>query len=104
MKPVRVQEAATRRIEEIYRYSLEQWGETQADAYITGMFEAIEGIASGTTQSRSVPVEFGVSGNLFRYRRHFVYWKTLSDGSIGIVTILHERMHQLIQFREDYEP
>ena len=104
MKPVRVQQAAARRIEEIYRYSFEQWGEAEADAYITGLFEAFEGIATGTTRWRPVPVEFGVSGNYFRYHKHFVYWKSLSDGAIGIVSILHERMHQLNQFREDYEP
>ncbi|MYD85940.1 MAG: type II toxin-antitoxin system RelE/ParE family toxin, partial [Acidobacteria bacterium] len=28
--------------------------------------------------------------------------KTLSDGDIGIVTVLHERMHQMDRFREDF--
>ena len=41
---------------------------------------------------------------LFRYRRHFVYWKTLSDGGIGSVTVLHERMHQIGRLLEDHEP
>jgi toxin ParE1/3/4 len=27
---------------------------------------------------------------------------TLADGAVGIVTILHERMHQIDRFREDF--
>ena len=34
MTPVRVQRAAAVRIEEIYRYSRERWGEEQAQAYV----------------------------------------------------------------------
>ena len=40
MTPVRVQEAAALRIDEIYRYSRDRWGEGRADAYIAGLFEA----------------------------------------------------------------
>ena len=104
MTPVRVQRAAALRIEEIYRYSRERWGEAQAKDCLTGLFEAFEGIANGAVASRPVPAEFGVDGYVFRYRRHFVYWKTLSDGAIGIVTVLHERMHRAERFQEDHEP
>jgi len=104
MTPVRVQQAAAARIDEIYRYSRERWGEAQADAYVKGLFDAMEGVASGATASRPVPAEFGIDGYVFRYRRHFVYWKTLRDGAVGIVTFLHERMHQTDRFLEDHEP
>ena len=104
MKPVRVQEAAAVRIDEIHRYTRERWGDAQADAYVRGLFEAIEGIAAGAVASRPVPAEFGVDGYVFRYEKHFVYWKTLSNGATGIVTVLHERMHQIGRFLEDREP
>ncbi len=104
MTPVRVQDAAAVRIDEIYRYTRDRWGETQAGAYIDGLFEAFEGIATGKTASRPVPAEFGVDGYVFRYKRHFVYWKTLGDGALGIVTVLHERMHRIDRFLEDREP
>ena len=102
MRVVRVQEAAALRIDEIYRYSRERWGAARADRYITGLFEAFGRIAGGGVPSRPVPAAFGVDGYVFRYERHFVYWKTLSDGDIGIVTVLHERMHQMDRFREDF--
>ena len=37
---VRIQEAASHRLDEIYRYTRDQWGVEQAERYITGLFEA----------------------------------------------------------------
>ena len=61
-----------------------------------------ERVATGEVASRPVPAEFGVDGYVFRYEKHFVYWKRLSNGDIGIVTVLHERMHQFGRFQEDH--
>jgi len=38
----------------------------------------------------------------FRFERHFVYWKRLSNGDVGIVIVLQERMHQIARFKEDF--
>ncbi|MGO1079491.1 type II toxin-antitoxin system RelE/ParE family toxin [Inquilinus sp. CA228] len=102
MAAVRVQEAASHRLDEIYRYTRDRWGTEQADRYITGLFEAFDAIETHGVMSRPVPAAFGVEGYVFRYERHFVYWRRLSNGDIGIVTILHERMHQIDRFREDF--
>jgi plasmid stabilization system protein ParE len=102
MKAVCVQEAAALRIDEIYRYSRDRWGAARAEAYLIGLFEAFERVAGGEVRSRPIPAEFGVDGYVFRYERHFVYRKTLSAGDIGIVTVRHERMHQMDGFREDF--
>lgn len=103
MKAVRVQEAAALRIDEIYRYSRDRWGAGRAEAYLVGLFAMFERVAAGGVPSRPVPAEFGVDGYFLRYERHFVYWKQLGNGDIGIVTVLHERMHQMDRFREDVE-
>lgn len=97
-----VQNAASHRIDEIYRYSLEQWGEKQAEAYISGLFEAFEKIGTHYVLSCPVPAEFGLEGFYFKYEKHFVYWKYLDSGRVGIVTILHERMHQIRRFRDEF--
>lgn len=99
---IRVQEAASLRLDDIYRYTRDRWGEGQADRYITGMFEAFEQIEAHGVASKPVPAEFGVEGFFFRYEHHFVYWRRLSDDDIGIVAILHERMHQIDRFKEDF--
>ncbi|MCB5364165.1 type II toxin-antitoxin system RelE/ParE family toxin [Pusillimonas sp. CC-YST705] len=102
MANIRVQYAASLRLDEIYRYTRAQWGEQQAVRYVTGLFDAFAKITSHGVVSQPVPSEFGVEGFFFRYEKHFVYWRWLSDGDIGIVTILHERMHQIERFREDF--
>jgi hypothetical protein len=41
-------------------------------------------------------------GFFFRYQKHFFYWRYLSNDIVGIVTILHERMHQIERFKDDF--
>jgi plasmid stabilization system protein ParE len=102
MASVRVQEAASHRLDAIYRYTSDRWGAEQANRSITGLFAAFEKIETHEVMSRPAPAEFGVEGYVFRFQRHFVYWRRLGNGDIGIVTILHERMHQIDRFREDF--
>lgn len=99
---IRIQDAASYRLDEIYRYTRDRWGTPQADRYITSLFDAFAGIADHRTLSRPVPAEFGIEGYFFHHEQHFVYWRWLSNGDVGIVTILHERMHQVDRFREDF--
>lgn len=98
-----VQQAASRRIDEIYRYTLTRWGKEQADRYIQGLFGSFGSIASHEALSRPIPAEFGVEGFFYRYEKHVVYWKQLPNGKIGIVTVLHERMHQITRFKDDFD-
>ena len=98
---VRIQEAASHRLDESYSYTRDRSGTEQADRYVTGLFDAFEKIGTHRVVSRPIPAEFGVEGYFFRYERHIVYWRRLSDGDVGIVTILHERMHQIDRLRDD---
>lgn len=102
MTAIRVQEAASRRLDEIYLYTRDAFGAGQAERYIEGLFEAFGRIESHAVLSRPIPAEFGVDGFFFRYERHVVYWRRLANGDIGIVTILHARMHQISRFIEDF--
>jgi toxin ParE1/3/4 len=101
MSSFRVQRAAGHRLDEIYVYTRGLWGELQAELYITGMFARFEAIAAREFPWRSIPAEFEVSGFVCKYERHFIYWKMLADDVVGIVTILHERMHQIERFKDD---
>lgn len=44
MPAVRIQESASWRLDEIYRYTRERWGEAQATHYVTGLFDVFEAI------------------------------------------------------------
>lgn len=76
-------------------------GAEQADRYITDLFTAFDKIEGHGVASRPIPAEFAIDGFYFRHAHHFVYWLRLSNAAIGIVTILHERMHQIDRFRDD---
>ena len=101
MTGFRVQRAAGHRIDEIYDYTRRTWGEEQAERYVRGLFDCFDAIVARRIVWRHIPAEFGVDGYMHRYERHFIYWKILSDGTIGIVTILHERMHQIDRFMNE---
>jgi len=102
MPQVRIQEVATLRLDEIYRYTRKQWGEAKAAQYLDELFAAFESIASYGVISRPIPAELGVEGFFFRHAKHVVYWRRLSNGDIGIVTVLHEKMHQIERLKEDF--
>ncbi|KXU37776.1 plasmid stabilization protein [Ventosimonas gracilis] len=102
MACVRIQEAAALRLDEIYRYTRKQWGEAKAADYLDELFAAFDAIVTHKVISRPIPAELGVEGFFFRHAKHLVYWRRLPDGDIGIVTILHEKMHPIERFKEDF--
>ena len=97
-----VQNSASHRIDEIYQYTLRQWGLEQAETYVTGLFNTFARIETHEVLSRPIPAELGVDGFFCRYEKHFIYWRHLSSGDIGIVTILHECMHQVGRLKDDF--
>lgn len=102
MTAIRIQDGAAHRLDEIYRYTADRWGEAQAEAYIRSLFASFEDIVARRFPWRPVPAEFGVDGFVCRHRSHLIYWRVLTDGAVGIVTVLHERMHQVERFHEDF--
>lgn len=102
MSGFRIQTAAGHRLDDIYIYTRDTWGEAQAESYIRGLFDRFTAIAERRFLWRPIPAEFGVDGFVCRHEHHLIYWKLLDDGTVGIVTVLHERMHQIERFREDF--
>jgi toxin ParE1/3/4 len=98
----RIEPAANHRLDEIYDYTADTWGEAQAEAYVGGLFTRFEAIAARRIPWRRIPAEFDVNGYFCRYERHFIYWKQFNDGGVGIVAILHERMHHIERLRQDW--
>lgn len=101
MSVYRFQRAASARLDEIYHYTAREWGAEQAERYLRGLFARLDDLAARRLPWRHIPAEFGVTGFYCRYERHFIYLKMLEDDSLGVVTILHERMHQIDAFRDD---
>lgn len=97
----RVSGIAGQRLDEIFAYTQQTWGQDQAESYIRGLFACFGRIARRDALWRAIPADFGVDGYYCRHQHHYIYWRELADGAVGIVTILHERMHQMDRFRED---
>jgi plasmid stabilization system protein ParE len=99
----RLEPAADHALDQIYDYTAREWGNDQADRYIQGLFEYFGDAASRRILWRVIPAEFEVEGYLGKFEHHFVYWKELSSGDIGIAAVLHERMHQIERIRALFE-
>jgi len=91
---------ADNQLDEIYEYTAATWGEEQADRYINTLFEYFSDVASKNVTWRGVPAEFGVTGHFGKCEHHFIYWKVLKSGDVGIVAILHERTHQIERIQD----
>ena len=100
MSDYRIEAAAVEQIEDIYIYSVDVWGEGKAREYLTGLYAFFGSIVDQTVVWRPLPAGFGINGFVGRYRSHYIYWRMLPDGDIGIAAILHERMHQRDRFRD----
>ena len=84
--------AARRRIIEIQQYTDKTWGERQADRYVRGLYNTIEEAANSKHLWRKVEHK-EVKGIFFvRYQHHYIFFRELSEGVLGVVDVLHERM------------
>jgi toxin ParE1/3/4 len=102
MTAFRVLDGAGHRLDEIYTYTRDKWGQAQADRYIRGLFDKFKSIAAREVPWGTIPAEFGVDGFVCRHEKHFIYWKVLADGKVGIVTVLHKRMHQIERLKDEF--
>lgn len=95
--------SANERIIEIWEYTCDKWGEEQADSYITGLFNKLDEIANA--RHRWNPIDQEVLADVFfaKYRHHFIFFRELSDGRLGVISILHEQMDIPIRLIEDAE-
>jgi plasmid stabilization system protein ParE len=95
-----IETSANAAIDDLYAYTLERWGEEQARKYMSGLFARFNDIDTKKVLWRPVPLAFGIEAWVSRYEHHYVYWKQLEDGRVGIMAVLHERMHQVERLGE----
>ena len=55
MPAIRIQEGASHRLDDIYRYTRDRWGDDQAEKYITGLFASFDKIAAHGVASKPIP-------------------------------------------------
>ena len=101
--PYFVAQSASRRIEDIYLFTLDRWGEMQADRYIDGLFDTFGGIADGTAPFRKINDLSGRDVRATRYAHHVVFWQPHPIHGVAILSVLHGRMDLPERLREDID-
>lgn len=99
----KIYQAAKDRILEIWDYTEQTWGEEQADKYVRGLVEAINAAKDKPHQWRRVTDEALSGVFFFRHQYHYVFFRELSDGTLGVISIIHENMDIPARLREDSE-
>lgn len=93
--------SAASRLNEIWQYTVETWDEEQAEAYLSGLISAVEN-ASLNRRSWKVVRHADLVGVWFiRYEHHFIFFRILPSGCLGVISILHESMDIPRRLKED---
>lgn len=109
MAAYRFYPTADRRQDEIWGYTCEQWGAAQAEKYIRGLHGHIQELAdrkrpwNPLSASLIVPPDLEIDVFFTRYEHHYLFFRELSDGTVGIMSILHEAMDIPVRLVEDLE-
>ncbi len=100
----KIYKTAQKQLMEIWRYTNKNWGKEQADKYIFELHNAIEKISSSPEAWKKITYEDIRNVFYFKYKKHFVFIKILSSQSIGIISILHEKMNLPERLKDGYWP
>ena len=98
---------ADSRQDQIWDYTLENWGEKQAEKYITELHQHLTKLPGNKLLWRSLPGNPAVPDDLditvyfSHFNHHYIFLRELSDDCIGIMTILHDSMDIPVRLTED---
>jgi toxin ParE1/3/4 len=93
--------------DEIWDYTCDKWGEDQAKKYINGLHKHIAEFADKKKPWKPLPQKLVVPSDLetkvyfSQYESHYIFFRELSDGKIGIMSILHEKMDMPVRLLHD---
>ena len=91
----------------LWKDTAAQWGEAQAVTYITGLHAHLQTLSETKALWRRLPGDLAVPADLkvhaffSRYERHYLFFRELQSGKIGVMAILHERMDIPVRLHED---
>ena len=99
--PVKIYPPVEARLLEIWNYSCEKWGEEQADSYVRNLFAALNSLPTRRKSWRSFQDKMLPGVWFVRHENHFIFFRELPGGSLGIISILHEAMNLPARLKED---
>ena len=91
----------------IWKDTVAQWGQAQAVSYIKGFHAHLQTLSETKVLWRRLPSALAVPADLkakvffSRYERHYLFFRELPSGKIGVIVILHDRMDIPVRLHED---
>jgi plasmid stabilization system protein ParE len=97
---LRIFPAAEQALKDIWHYTHRTWGTKQADRYIRGVHSLMEKAAKDRSLWRKADEEELAGVHFVRYEHHYVFFRELRSGEIGIIGVLHESMDIPIRLKK----
>ncbi len=95
--------AAKRAIRDIWQYTNRTWGTEQADQYVRGLADAVEKAGRDRSLWKRANRE-GVAGVFYvKHQRHFIFFRELGRGRLGVISVLHDNMNIPIRLKNDVD-
>jgi toxin ParE1/3/4 len=93
--------AAQLRLLEIWDYTEKKWGGEQADKYVRELIDAINRLPQQRSRWRLVRNQTLPGAYYFLHQHHYIFFREISRGSIGVISILHENMNFPARLKQD---
>lgn len=83
--------------DEIFLSTRERWGQGQAEFYVDGLHAHLELLAASRGVWRALPNRMGILIRsdvmiyVSRYQRHYIFFRELQSGSMGILRLIDVR-------------
>ncbi len=99
MRPYELTKDAEADLEEIARYTIEEWGETQAESYLEKISQCFKNIATNKVSSRTFSKKFP-DARITRCEHHYIFYFYPEGAKPIIFAVLHERMDMLNRLKD----
>ncbi len=99
MRPHELTGDADADLEGIARYTIEEWGETQAESYLGKIGQCFKNIANNKVASRTFSEKFP-DARVVRCEHHYVFYLWPEGGKPVVFAVLHERMDMLTRLKD----
>jgi toxin ParE1/3/4 len=95
-----IRQQAAQDLEEIWLYSMQQWGVKQADRYLASLLSRFSWLAENPYSGKHrEDIKTGYYS--FSEGKHLVFYKLTDTGGIDIIGIPHQRMDIVDYFSQD---
>ena len=93
--------SARLRLIEVWNYTVETWGEEQADAYIRKLHSEFKRISTQPEIWKKLPKNRFHGVFFVHSEHHYLFFRHLDKQTLGLISVLHERMNLPLRLLED---